>query len=299
MLLVSTAKTDNVRNFIQGVEAASEGRLKITYATYDDFCFVLGGGGASKITLLDSGTDIATFDIVHFKTAKERDVSAAIAHYLQKRGVPFLDQKVQHFAASSKIYQYIQLADNGIRIPKSVFVMPDRYETMFDKYKSELGLPFVLKGIHASRGDNNFLVRDEAAYRRIVRQLTADAVFVIGQKFIPNDGDYRILVLGRRIALVIYRNRKDDSTHLNNTSQGSMATLVPIEDLPTQVQTDSISAATLLERGVAGVDMLEDKITGSWYCLEVNDGPQLATGAFVPEKQVAFAKYIETELEKS
>jgi D-alanine-D-alanine ligase-like ATP-grasp enzyme len=64
------------------------------------------------------------------------------------------------------------------------------------------------------------------------------------------------------------------------------------------VQTDSITAAKAMDHGVAGVDMVQDCNSGEWYCLEVNSGPQLATGAFTVEKQVAFAKFIETEVNK-
>jgi len=54
----------------------------------------------------------------------------------------------------------------------------------------------------------------------------------------------------------------------------------------------------LLKREVAGVDVVQDKQTGLWYCLEVNDSPQLTTGAYVDEKQAAFAKFIEDTLRR-
>jgi hypothetical protein len=44
--------------------------------------------------------------------------------------------------------------------------------------------------------------------------------------------------------------------------------------------------------------MIKDKLSGVWYCLEVNDGPQLATGVFLRDKQAAFAEYMERELNR-
>jgi D-alanine-D-alanine ligase-like ATP-grasp enzyme len=49
-------------------------------------------------------------------------------------------------------------------------------------------------------------------------------------------------------------------------------------------------------RDVAGVDMMQGSEDGLWYCLEVNDGPQLASGAYVEEKSEAFAQFINRRL---
>ena len=159
-------------------------------------------------------------------------------------------------------------------------------------------LPFVLKDIHGSRGEANYVIADESDYKRVIKSVKKNNVYVVGQKFIPNDGDFRILVLGRRIALVIHRSRQDDTTHLNNTSKGGNARLIDLVDLPTHVQTNSLIATKAMGRGVAGVDMVQDLVTKNWYCFEVNAGPQIATGAFLVEKQKAFAQFVKTELGK-
>ncbi len=296
LLLMSTFKSPNVVAFVKGVEKVSDD-LVITHATYDDVQFSFTAQG-TRIILFSTGEDIATFDIVHFKTSGERDVTAAMARYAKKRGVKIVDESTMHFAPSSKLYQYVLLADNDIPLPDSLYVAPSQLQTAYERFVEQLGLPFVLKGIHASRGAHNYLIRDNEAYNTACAAIIAEGVFVVGQKFVPNEGDYRILVMGRRIALVIYRSRADNSTHLNNTSQNGSARLVELADLPTEVQTTSIIAAKVMDHGVAGVDMVQDSETGMWYCFEVNSGPQIATGAFTREKQVAFAKYIETELKK-
>ena len=121
---------------------------------------------------------------------------------------------------------------------------------------------------------------------------------LIAQQYIDNDGDYRVLVFGKKIALVIYRTRTDETTHLNNTSQGGRAELMPKTVLPESIRKKCITVAKLLKREVAGVDVVQDKQTGLWYCLEVNDSPQLTTGTYVNEKQAAFAKFIEDTLRR-
>jgi glutathione synthase/RimK-type ligase-like ATP-grasp enzyme len=296
LLLMSTFISPNVAAFVKGVEQAAQ-NLEVVHTTYDDVQFSFDPCG-TKITLISTGDDIASFDIVHFKTSGERDVTAAMARYLKKRGVKIVDESTLHFAPSSKLYQYVILADNDVDLPQSLYLAPSRLEGAYATFVAHLGSPFVLKGIHASRGDHNYMIRSVEEYEDACRQVLADGVFVVGQTYVPNTGDYRILVMGRRISLIIHRSRSHNGTHLNNTSQGSTAKLVDISELPTAVQTTSIIAAKVLDHGVAGVDMVQNSETGHWYCFEVNSGPQIASGAFTTEKQQAFAKFIETELSK-
>jgi len=68
--------------------------------------------------------------------------------------------------------------------------------------------------------------------------------------------------------------------------------LVKNKAIPGEVHGSSILAADILQFDIAGVDMVQDKETGSWYCLEVNNSPQLASGAFVDEKRAAIAEFL-------
>jgi glutathione synthase/RimK-type ligase-like ATP-grasp enzyme len=297
LLLMSAELTPNVAAFVAGVERESAGKVRITHTTYDDVCFRFGKLG-THVVLLSTGEDIASFDVVHFKTTVERDVTAAMARYLQTRGVKVIDEAVAHFPDCSKLYQYVILTDNEVAIPDSLFVMPSRLPQAFRMFADAFGLPFILKGIHASRGEDNYLIRGEAEYTVACEEIAQRVVYVVAQAMVSNSGDYRILVMGRRISLVIHRSRTSQATHLNNTSKGGAATLIPVLELPAAVQTSVLMAAKVMGRGIAGVDMIQDVATKMWYCLEVNAGPQIATGAFVSDKQRAFAQFIVREVEK-
>lgn len=73
---------------------------------------------------------------------------------------------------------------------------------------------------------------------------------------------------------------------------------MPTTDIPARIQTDCLHAAAILDRDIAGADVIQDTSTGEWLFLEVNDGPQVASGAFTEEKHQALAKYFMKELEK-
>ena len=125
-----------------------------------------------------------------------------------------------------------------------------------------------------------------------------DEAWVV-QRFIENDGDYRVVVLGDHSETVIFRQRpKDADTHLNNTSQGASAMLVDISALPQGLCEDAVAAAQVNGLAVAGVDMMVDQKTGRHVILEVNGAPQLATGAFPEEKMRSYTEYLSRQLDK-
>ena len=72
--------------------------------------------------------------------------------------------------------------------------------------------------------------------------------------------------------------------------------LVDEQDVPGAVKQMAIKAAEVSKIDVAGVDVIKDKETGLWYCLEVNENPQLVTGAFVDKKILAFSDYLSNQM---
>jgi len=297
VLLLSVKRTDNIENMVRNIEKYSDGKVEMDYARYDDLV-IRFKDGVMSVAIERLNTEVADYSLVHFKTSIERDVTAAIARYILASGGRIVDEAVQFFPGMSKLYQYSVLSQAGIRVPDSIFVVPSQLENSYDMFVEELGLPFVLKGLHASRGDLNVVIREKKDFTAALKEVHKQEAYVVAQKFIPNTGDYRVLVFGKKIYLVIHRVRKDDTTHLNNTSAGGTATLVPATDLPAKIQTDSIHAAAVMNRRISGVDVIQDSETGEWLFLEINDGPQLATGAFIEEKHQALAQFFIKELEK-
>jgi glutathione synthase/RimK-type ligase-like ATP-grasp enzyme len=225
-------------------------------------------------------------------------VAAAAAQYLQQRGVPFFDPVVRHFASTSKLHHYVVVNGYGLVMPKSVYMMPEPMAMSYDMLVEQLGLPFVLKDIHGNRGEHNYLVLDKVSFENAIKKAATDEVRCIAQSFVDNDGDYRVLVFGSHVELAIHRQRQSVDSHLNNTSQGAVATLVSPTDIPTEIRNACVMTGKMLERQVVGVDIVKDKHSGLWYCLEVNDGPQLASGSFTEEKHKAFAAFLNRELSK-
>lgn len=296
VLIVSAKYSKNVEDLANSVQSLLEG-VAIERATYDDMIFKIRDG-VPTIQIESLHCDLDEYDLVHFKTSIQRDVTAAFARYATRRGVRVLDPIIRSFPTTSKLYEYSIIADHDVLVPDTIFVTPSRLLLSFALFKRELGLPFVLKGIHSSRGEINDVVRNETDFNLICKRALVDSQYLIGQRFIPNDGDYRVLTMGKQIRLVMHRKRKDDSTHLNNTSSGSTSMMVDMNELPSDIQIKCLEMAELMGRDIAGIDMVQHLVTKEWYCFEVNDGPQIATGSFKDEKRQALAEYLRRELEK-
>lgn len=296
VLMLTSKRGKDTADFIANVEKQSS-RLDLTYAVYRDLEFMTGEAGNS-VSL--NGRDLASYDLIHFKTVEGSEgVVGAIASYLSKRNAHFIDKAVQNYSGGGKLYQYFILSDEGIAVPDTVFLYPSKLLESFEELSDKLGLPFVLKDIVGRKGDYNYLIEDEDQFKAACKAATAADVRLIAQKFIANDGDYRMLVFGGQASMLLKRSRsKNQKSHLNNTSKGATASLMKPDELPREVVEMCTYAAKLLGRQVAGVDIVHDKVSGVWYCLEVNNGPQLATGSFVHEKQAAYLEYLERKLKQ-
>ncbi|HUD05771.1 MAG TPA: RimK/LysX family protein [Candidatus Saccharimonadales bacterium] len=296
VLLLTSKKHKDLAKFVEGIRQDKRS-INFSVVDYKDLEFYLETT-KSKVVIGSNGRDLVSFDAVYFKHSKENiDVAVAVANYLSNRKILFFDEALANKTSTDKLYQYLILADNEIPIPKTIFLPSEKLKKSYKALIGKLGSPFILKDISANRGKNNFLIGNNKNFQRVCN-IENSTIRYVAQKLIPNNGDYRVLIMGKRIKLVISRQRLSEKTHLNNISAGGKAKLLETNSIPLKVQKFSINAATLLKRNIAGVDVAQDKEHGSWYCFEVNAGAQLTDGAFVDEKQQAFSEFISTQLTK-
>lgn len=276
---------------------AALGKIKTeaTYvgADYEDLLFTYDG---KIIRIIDtvSGTDVADYDAIFligwFKTKSLDDTARAVAHYARAHNIPCKNTEAYDGRSFTKLSQCVIAALNGISVTPFVFSLDQKL--VLDAAKNmPVGSPYIAKAIAASRGQDNYLITDHAQLEAAIAEVTEKPRYFILQTYVPNDGDYRILVMGGSVALVIHRKSQGES-HLNNTSQGGMATLIDTTQLPGKVLDDATRMANLLKREITGVDMIMHNDTGEYYFLEANNMPQLATGSFVQEKIQALDEYL-------
>lgn len=282
--------SERMEQFAAGLEAQNPS-LAVELASFSDLEFDLSGDDI-RVTVAGRGKDLASFDLVHFKgiVRKKMDIVAAAGQYLAAREVTLLDRAKLSLPLSSKLCQYVMLKDEGFSTPPSIFLERKRLAENYDRIAEQLGSPFILKDINGAKGRHNYLIKSKRQLAKVLDSEDQTMQF-IAQHFIPNDGDFRLLVMGGQIAVINHR-RAVKGSHVNNTSQGGSSEMVLPADMPPEVRQDSLKSADLFGLKIAGVDFVKDSQTGVWYCLEVNTDPQIASGAFTEQKLAAYSEFL-------
>jgi len=252
--------------------------------------------GHIEARIFSSQEPLNVFDFVFFKAYfRFQEVAVSIATYLQQEHIKFVSTELLSYISQTKLSEYARLARANLPIVKTLYLDIEHYVPSYDTVVSTLGTPFIFKAIDASRGDDNHLIHSSAQLKEAIRTHTSPTASFVAQEYIENDGDLRIVVLGRKITMVIER-RKTEGTHLNNTSRGASARLLSPSSLPAKYARIARKAAALVHPGKAGVDMMIDKNSGEPVILEVNASPQAATGTYLDEKVSMYCKYINNML---
>jgi glutathione synthase/RimK-type ligase-like ATP-grasp enzyme len=270
------------RSFGDDVEVTMGGLLDLTFVINERESFVYDR--VRHLSLDDF--DLVVFRSVH--AGKYRDRTGACASYLRQKGIPYIDSKIAPNPASKYSAQTLRQAA-GLKAIPSVFSSNAELTYMFENDLIPFGYPIVIKDVNGRKGRLNFIVHNKETAVKILSE-NMDIEFIV-QRFIENEGDYRLLVMGDAVKLVIYRQAADGS-HLNNTSQGASSSVLDPATLPAAIIEDALTAARLENLEVAGVDMMIERSTGEHYVIEVNSSPQLATGAVPELKLEAYAAYL-------
>lgn len=211
------------------------------------------------------------------------DVLKAISLYAKRRGVPIVND-YSAFRDSSKLAQAVQFFKHDLPVAKTIYV---NRAVLEGRSPLSISFPCIMKAVHGAHGNDNYVVNDIQDIRRIAAH--SEERFVL-QRFVPNDGDYRILLAGDEVKVI--ERRAVNGSHLNNTSQGGSARLIEPGELPGGMISDARAILKVLDMAIAGVDALVDRQTGRYYFLEVNSQPQLMTGAYIEEKEDLIGSYL-------
>lgn len=239
--------------------------------------------GVFKFTSLDPGVILEEIDIFYFRMvtgiidgktkARYRIFPEMItfAKYLHHQ----LGKKVyDSFLLSpdpnfTKITNMYLLSQNGIPNIQTWFFLNKKQVI---KNLNLIKFPIIIKPANGTQGRG---VRRFDTKEKFVEYLNNEESVIfypnIIQTAIENDGDYRLIVIGDRVVAALWKKR-DPNKIVANMSQGNVAvTIQPDKEL----EELAIKSSKILGIDFAGVDIIEDKITGKRYVLEVNLSPQI------------------------
>ena len=294
VLLIARARTDRTKElaetFADRLRKYTEDDISIETCEISELFFELTPEKTS-IYHPQKGFDLKDFDLVVLRHVGSKWVQAhAITVYCQSKSVRYTDTYLNRPLLDNKLSTQFQLWSEGItRWPHTMYGPAEELARRLP----ELGEKAVLKDNEGSKGRLNFVVSSPEQ----ILELTAeypDKSFVL-QEFIPNDSDLRVLVFNDKPVMAIRRSGNSDS-HLNNTSQGGSAEIIPLEELDSAILDISVKAAQHSKLQVAGVDVVLNSQTGEMYLLEVNNAPQISSGSYLEEKAELYAGFIKDML---
>jgi glutathione synthase/RimK-type ligase-like ATP-grasp enzyme len=294
------SRRDERRDFdtaqsMAGAMAKTDSRLQYEAANCEDLVFSYNGTQLSiQDALTGNGLDEydGIFMLGWFKSGVLEDVALSVAKYAEAKRIPLLNSEALYTRSRTKLSQYVIAALHNISITPFVYCMDQQHIV---SYLPQTGIvyPLIAKSTIASRGRDNYLLHTQEA---LTTALTGqpNVPFVV-QSFVPNDGDYRLIVMGDEVTVALHRQTQTDS-HLNNTSQGGTATVHYVDTLDPTMLAQAVTMARLLRRQVTGVDMIIHRGTGQFYMLEANNMPQLSTGKHVDIKMTALNAFLDEVL---
>lgn len=240
-----------------------------------------------------SKKDPADYDFVYFKGWEGMpDVAAALAIYLRAKGVPFIDAAVEQKGAANKLVTTMKLWASRVPTLRTMYAS---HKHIQDVLASEIvQYPAVIKSTIGQKGKDNHLAKTRRQAKSLVEGTQIDWII---QDFAPNDGDWRVQVYGGETGMIIFRKGSGKS-HLNNTSAGGQAQLVEEKKTPEKILDLAVRAAEAMDLSVSGVDVIVDKNSGRAAVLEVNQGSQIVTGAFIDQNIPGFVAYLKRSVAK-
>ena len=296
-------------------KAAKKLGVSLDLISYNKICFDTESrkilirpnfAGESKIKQFDDYQNVNDYDVLFFRTTgkhwEEVDLILNSVKVGQTQGSAhtpvIVDPLVQNGKPSMacKAWQMLALKTAGIEVPKTIYgSLWYLYEQMKENSISNFQFPIIVKGSGGDRGTRVYKADNLEEMEKLVRDLrkseTEDGRRYMLQEFIPNDGDYRVLVLGEKVLGIMKRSSQSKDEFKNNYSAGGK---VEVADLPEEIKQLAVKAAKVCGLAVAGVDVaFRDNDLNKPIIWEVNKGPQFkgfmqATGIDVPAEIVKF-----------
>lgn len=179
------------------------------------------------------------------------------ARFFESYGVPVVNTSEVASACGDKVETSLALSENGVRTPETrvAFTPESALETV-----ESLGYPVVVKPVVGSWARLLAKVNDRDAAEAVFEHKKVlgsyeHSVFYV-QNFVEKPGrDIRVAVVGDEAVAAMYRESDD---WITNAARGAETTDCEIGDELRGVALDAARAVGCGERGVVGVDVMED-----------------------------------------
>jgi glutathione synthase/RimK-type ligase-like ATP-grasp enzyme/ribosomal protein S18 acetylase RimI-like enzyme len=193
-------------------------------------------------------------------------------------GLVVIDDPWSILRCSNKIFQYELFKKHNIRTPNTLALTKNMFN---DKVLDEIKYPLVLKQPDSAFSLGVIKVKDKIEAKEKLALLFKKTDMVICQEFLFSEYDWRIGILDNKPIFACKYYMSQDHWQIYNWSSededksGKHETLL-IDQVPEQVVSTALKAASLIGDGLYGVDLkfIDNKV----YTIEVNDNPNIDAG---------------------
>jgi len=268
------------------------GKAKVTLGKLADLVFEVEG---KKVKVRLNDKNITDFSLVYFRRLGSDFLPHArtLAFCLDHLKIDYFDSYFGKTSlAGNKLTALIRLSLAGLPVMPSFFCWRDKVEGNIDCLENKYGYPLVAKELLLQQGKGIFLIKKRKDFDFLKKTKPEDQFFF--QKFYPNEKEYRLLVLGDRVAVYERKIRIDPLEFRGNVALGAKEEFLKVNQAPKEMKTMAVKAAQILGLEVAGVDIFIASQTGKQWLLEVNRGPgftyDLEVSSELPELASFFAQ---------
>jgi glutathione synthase/RimK-type ligase-like ATP-grasp enzyme len=235
------------------------------YRTGKDFCV--------------QGMKMKDYDFVFFGFMSNfTTLVKMLISYLDENGVPYLKYGT-YKDFDNKAYEMHLLQSLGY--PYIPSLMASKLTKQVMAKVNEWGYPVIVKDIDLNRGEGVWKVENK---KELFSRFLYGSRLMIIQKFIPNDGDYRVISIKNKVELVIKKERvKGTKEFRANVARGGKAVK---GSLPPDIIKMCEDISRHLVCDIVGFDIIQDKDTGEYYVMETNSSPHFPTFSVISEINV-------------
>lgn len=295
LLILASKSTPQKDALVKYLQDSLKEKAEVSFASFADVTFFISN---DKVEIKVNGRDIRDFDLIYFRRAKEYlRVARTLALWLNHLNIRFFDTvfgKIAFFGDKLTSLSLLKVA--GLPILPTFFCWRDKVIKYSDEIVEKLDYPIVAKELTRQHGKGVFLIRQKTDFENLLKNTSEESRFMF-QKHILIDKEYRLLVLGNKVASLQIL-RRDLSEFRLKIDWEAREEFVEVEAASSEMRELAIKGAKIMNLQIAGVDAAIEKSTGKIWVFEVNRGPGLTYDTNISPDLPQLAKFFSEELDK-
>jgi len=258
-----TTWADSGEKLLKAAKTAGVNLVPIHYSQ------VVCRGDKGKWEILFKNHSLSELDLFYFRNVGDKNEALPVLlEYATENNIPVVDQYLRKLGGAfrkKKSCEAMMLLKSKISYPRSIFISnPEELKEIANSQKK----PIILKSTSGRHGTSTFLLKSNSQLTKVL--MGRNTINFLIQEYIPNDGDYRLFLVGHKVVACFKRQQKEKKLILNR-SQGKSQFL---KKIPALVAKEADKATEILGVEIAGVDMVIDKRNQKPVVIEVNQAPE-------------------------